>query len=325
MLFIFYVFSTEDSILVNKSALDRGLFRSTYYRSYTDSEIKYGQHYDEFGIPEEAKKSTNVSGNGKRFDLLDEEDGIVPVGIRVSANDVIIGKTTPITASADSEATQINLQAAINNKNSKILRKDSSMCIKTHEEGIVDSVMLTMNENEKRMAKVKVRKTRIPEVADKLASRHAQKGTIGQLIVQEDMPWTKDGIVPDLIINSHCIPSRMTTGQMLEAVMSKARCFHEKRYDATPFNKDFDMESICQDLHDAGLQRHGWEVLYSGATGERIPALIFIGSTYYQRLKHMVADKFHSRATGITQTLTRQPTEGTFLLCLSTFFVIMFF
>jgi len=198
-------FNQEDSILVNKSALDRGLFRSTYFRSHTDSEIKYGQHYDEFGIPEEAKKPT--SGNGKRFDFLDEEDGIVPVGIRVTTNDVIIGKTTPITASADSEAAQATLQASINNKNSKVLRKDSSLCIKMHEEGIVDSVMLTVNENEKRMAKVKIRKTRIPEVADKLASRHAQKGTIGQLIVQEDLPWTKDGIVPDLIINSHCIPS----------------------------------------------------------------------------------------------------------------------
>ena len=185
----------EDSILVNQAALDRGLFRSTYYRSHTDSElIVFGSYYDEFGIPEEAKKQTGMSV-GKRYDLLDE-DGTVGVGMRVCANDVIVGKTTPVNASAEGEG-----------KN-KMIRKDSSLTIKNHEEGIVDSVMLSTNENDRKMIKVKVRKTRTPVVGDKLASRHAQKGTIGAIISQEDLPWTQDGMVPDLIINTHCIPSQ---------------------------------------------------------------------------------------------------------------------
>ena len=190
----------EDSILVNQAALDRGIFRSTYYRSHTDNELLYGQHHDEFGIPEEGKKS-NPASAGKRYELLDEEDGIVAVGLRVGTNDVIVGKTTPITANSENNLDPI---ANTNNYKSKIMRKDSSLSIKNHEEGLVDSVMLSSNENDRKMVKVKVRKTRIPEVGDKLSSRHAQKGTIGSIIKQEDMMWTKDGIVPDVIINTHC-------------------------------------------------------------------------------------------------------------------------
>ena len=156
-------YNMEDSILINQAALDRGLFRSTYYRSYTDNENKYTTNtYDEFCIPEDAKKNMNVSSaTAKRYDLLDEEDAIVAVGVRVAVNDVLVGKTTPVTASSDDSG------SLVNNKN-KMMRKDCSMVVKNHEEGIVDTVMLTVNDNDKRMVKIKLRKTRIPEIGDKL-------------------------------------------------------------------------------------------------------------------------------------------------------------
>ena len=300
-------FNQEDSIIINKAAIDRGLFRSTYYRSHTDTENKYGQNSDEFGIPEEAKKAmsnaSSISSGGRRYDLLDEEDGIVGVGYRVQENDVLVGKTTPYGASSEGN---IDLPTT----KGKTLRKDSSMVVKKHEEGIVDSVMFTQNENENRMVKVRIRKTRIPITGDKLASRHAQKGTIGLEMAQEDLPWTIEGITPDLIINPHCIPSRMTTGQMLETVLSKAQAITGINFDCTPFQGDAGVDRAQQLLLENGYQQHGWEVVYSGTTGARMTAKIFIGPCYYQRLKHMVLDKYHCRSQGITQTLTRQPTEG---------------
>lgn len=652
----------EDSIIMNKSAVDRGMFRSTYFRCYTDTESKNGQYSDEFCIPEEAKKEV-YSNSSKRYDLLDEQDGLVGVGLRVAPNDVIIGKTTPSTAG--------NTTDALSGIRQKVLRKDSSTAIKMHEDGIVDSVMITQSQTDrdKRTVRVRVRKTRVPEIGDKFAcapaearvmtqngwisiadvtlehkvcvldpatdnikfehpsaihkyqhkgkmyklrsqlvdttvtpnhrlwikrrfgagskykdhfefmtatevfgrrvkhkktiqnfvpeqwigdtfvlpafvdghkqerkakefdminwltffgiwyaegwstettvyisvnkervlqsltqalthlgikygisndeklhiysvqlaaymhplskgainkqlpewvwnlnkaqsqhlitsmmlgdgyisksnnhtyytsscvlaeqltrlclqagwsshmrvpegrqegqavwfaseerfitnnadnwcvtiiktklepemnhghtnrqngqleewidfdgevycltvssgiflveengkpvftgnSRSAQKGTVGMLFRQEDMPFTASGMTPDLIINPHCIPSRMTIGQLLETVLNKTRCLSGKDYDATPFQKDLNMEAVGEELKQYGFHPHGWEQMYNGTTGEPMEALIFIGPTYYQRLKHMVADKHHSRATGPIQSLTRQPTEG---------------
>ena len=270
------------------------MFRTTYYRSYTDTENKIGTNFDEFCVPSEASSGTT---GGKRYDLIDKDDGLVGVGLHVEENDVIIGKTTPVTATSEGEA-----------KN-KTIRKDASMTMKTHEEGIIDSVMITQNENGKRMVKVKMRKTRIPIIGDKLASRNAQKGIIGMKLRQEDMPFTVQGITPDIILNSHAIPSRMTINQLLECVGAKVACENGDELDVTAFEK-YDMDKISQSLHDAGYQRHGWERMYNPSTGKPMESLVFIGPTYYQRLKHMVQDKYHSRDTGITQTLTRQPTEG---------------
>ena len=302
-------FNQEDSIIINKSAIERGLFRSTYFHTYTETETKVGQHYEEICVPEES-----VQNPGKRYDLLDP-DGIVAVGLRVAANDVIIGKTTPLTSSIDSsmyDHSRFMAQSQSSSIKQKTLRKDSSRSLHNHDDGIVDTVMIAQNnvDKDKRLVKVKTRHMRIPEIGDKFASRSAQKGTIGMEISQENMPFTKDGITPDIIINPHCIPSRMTIGQLLECVLSKSRCISGKKYDATPFQQNFSMEEAGKDLLAAGFNPHGMEQLFSGTTGLPIPAKIFIGPTYYQRLKHMVEDKFHSRATGITQTLTRQPTEG---------------
>ena len=300
-------FNQEDSIIFNKGALDRGMFRSTYFHTYTDTETKVGQHYEEICIPDVAYQNS-----GKRYDLLDE-DGIVGVGLRVTANDVIIGKTTPVTTSADAfELYRQPLNESSSSIKQKTLRKDSSRYLHNHDDGIVDTVMVTQNnvDKDKRLVKVKIRHTRTPEIGDKFASRSAQKGTIGMIIPQENMPFTKDGITPDIIINPHCIPSRMTIGQLLECVLSKSRCISGNRYDATPFQQNFTMDNAGEELKKSGFNEHGMELMMSGTTGLIIPAKIFIGPTYYQRLKHMVEDKFHARATGVTQTLTRQPTEG---------------
>jgi len=194
----------EDSIILNKASLERGLFRTTYFRTYSDSEAKVGQHYEQFCIPEEANKNSAATLNvGRRYELLDE-DGTVGLGLRVTTNDVIIGKTTPITAAVDAAEVQVNSSKL------KTLNKDSSKSLRAHEHGIVDSVLRIHNENERerKMVKIRLRKTRIPEIGDKLSSRAAQKGTIGMILPQEDMPFTSEGITPDLIMNPHAIPSQ---------------------------------------------------------------------------------------------------------------------
>lgn len=599
----------EDSIIMNKSSVERGLFRSTYFRSYSDSENKMSQLYEEFCVPEDSQKGSNAL-SGRRYELLDNEDGIVAVGMRVDANDVIIGKVTPV-QSTDTEL-------SINNTAKKTTYKDSSKVLRRHEEGIVDAVMATESDNDKdrKLVRIRIRKTRIPEIGDKCAcftedakvlteddgwisikqvtkqhkvcildpisdnirfehpqevhrysfhdkmvrvhaktqnvfttvtpnhrmwvkrhdedafgfveakdllhetvvykttvehyvpesdwygykfrlpyspihcltddvlkfvglvyvqslvtehtsmfeeyifvlsalqleyvlenldngqehrlrvvindrlhkllqsldiklindyfavsklpswvwkltkkqcqvlvqsmfmsshpgdsftstnrlmrdqvsrlalqagyqvscysvfpptmheyyvcsskqpmlfdnrmlndsaalvpyrgkvycltvstgiflvqennhsffsgnSRSAQKGTIGMMLPQEDMPFTAEGITPDLILNPHAIPSRMTIGQLLECVLSKTRCMSGERYDASPFRKNLNMDEVGETLKQYGYQPRGMEVMYNGTTGERMDAQIFMGPTYYQRLKHMVADKYH--------------------------------
>ena len=162
------------------------------------------------------------------------------------------------------------------------------------------------------MVKVIIRTYRIPEVGDKFASRAAQKGTCGQVFSQEDMPFTSDGICPDIIINSHCIPSRMTVNQLMECLLGKTCSLDGTFGDATPFtNKSSNItDNICNKLQSSGFEKYGYETMYNGMTGEPLDAQIFIGPTYYQRLKHLVSEKIHSRARGHITTLTRQPLEG---------------
>lgn len=182
--------------------------------------------------------------------------------------------------------------------------------------GMVDSVILTTNEEGCMFTKVKIRSIRIPQIGDKFASRHGQKGTIGMTYKQEDMPFTQEGISPDLIINPHAIPSRMTIGHLVECIASKVAALKGQEGDATPFQKcasadqGSTVDQISAQLHSLGYQLRGNEVMYNGFTGKKMEVMIFLGPTYYQRLKHMVEDKVHSRGRGPTQILTRQPTEG---------------
>lgn len=180
-------------------------------------------------------------------------------------------------------------------------RKDISTQLKHSENGKIDSVILTVNEEGRAFTKIKMRSVRIPQIGDKFASRHGQKGTIGMTYKQEDMPFTQEGIVPDLIINPHAIPSRMTIGHLVECLGSKVAALNGTEGDATPFQNaetKNTVESTSAKLHALGYQLRGNEVMYNGFTGKKMEVMIFLGPTFYQRLKHMVDDKMHSRGRG---------------------------
>ncbi|KAF7683634.1 DNA-directed RNA polymerase II subunit RPB2 [Astathelohania contejeani] len=287
-------YNQEDSIIMNQSAIDRGLFRSFFYRTYTDQENVVRP-----GTIEEISKP--VRGAVLRMRNLNYEkldgDGIIFPGMRVTGEDVLIGKVVPV---VDPERSTRGSPVYI--------KKDASTAMRSTESGVVDTVIISNREGYK-FTKVRVRSNRIPQMGDKFASRHGQKGTIGITLKQEDMPFTKEGLVPDIIINPHAIPSRMTIGHLIECLLGKVSALSGDEGDATPFS-DITVEAISERLKSLGYHQRGLEVMYSGLTGRKLQAQIFIGPTYYQRLKHMVEDKIHARARGPIQILTRQPVEG---------------
>jgi DNA-directed RNA polymerase II subunit RPB2 len=240
-------------------------------------------------LPELSKRRKDAN-----YDLLDV-DGIVRVGVPVFKGDVVVGKVVRGSKSDEGGA-------------------DCSLVVKHNEEGIVDRVVVCTTLAGYKLVKVIIRTQKIPEVGDKFCSRAAQKGTCGAILAQEDLPFTRDGITPDIIINAHCIPSRMTINQLMETVLGKASALDGKYGDATPFGAKSDPatigEDICTRLKSCGFEKHGYETMYSGFSGEPLDAQIFIGPVMYQRLKHMVSEKIHSRNSGHVTTLTRQPLEG---------------
>lgn len=286
-------YNQEDSVILNQSAIERGLFRSAFFRTYNTVEKKGAKK------EEQLEKPNPETTTGIRHGLYDklDVDGIISPGIRVSGDDIIVGKTDFILGNSK--------EATISKKN----KKDISVSVRPSENGIIDQVMLTTDYDGYRMVKVKFRSIRIPQIGDKFASRHGQKGTVGMTYKQEDMPFTCEGIVPDIIVNPHAIPSRMTIGHLIECLASKVASLKGEEGDATPF-QDVTVEDISKDLFEGGYQKHGNEAMYNGFTGRKLEMVIFLGPTYYQRLKHMVDDKIFSRARGPVQILTRQPTEG---------------
>jgi DNA-directed RNA polymerase II subunit RPB2 len=272
-------YNQEDSLIMNQSSIDRGLFRSIYYRVYMDQENKVGLKETE--CLEKPTRDTTLRMKHGTYDKL-EDDGLIAPGVRVSGEDIIIGKTVPI----PEDSQELGQRTALHSK------RDASTPLKSTENGIVDQVMMTTNNDGFKFVKVRIRSIRIPQMGDKFASRHGQKGTVGITYRTEDMPFTADGITPDLIINPHAIPSRMTIGHLVECLLSKVSTFTGKEGDATPFT-DVTVEAISTALASHGFQRRGFEVLYNGHTGRKLNAQIFTGPTYYQRLKHMVDDKIH--------------------------------
>ncbi|RKP19176.1 DNA-directed RNA polymerase II subunit RPB2 [Rozella allomycis CSF55] len=289
-------YNQEDSVIMNQSAIDRGLFRSICYKTYSDEEKKVGTlQVEEFMKP---TFSTTVRMRHGTYDKL-EDDGLIAPGTRVSGDDIMIGKTVPIPEDSDE----------LGQRTPSHTRRDASTPLKSNEHGIVDQVMLSTNSDGYRFVKIRVSSVRTPQMGDKFASRHGQKGTVGITYRQEDMPFTAQGITPDIIINPHAIPSRMTIGHLVECLLGKVSAITGDEGDATPFT-DVTVESISETLLKCGYQSRGFEVLYNGHTGRKLNAQIFMGPTYYQRLKHMVDDKIHARARGPVQILTRQPVEG---------------
>eukprot|EP00993_Chasmostoma_nieuportense_P004118 NODE_47_length_3746_cov_20.153357_g43_i0.p1 GENE.NODE_47_length_3746_cov_20.153357_g43_i0~~NODE_47_length_3746_cov_20.153357_g43_i0.p1 ORF type:complete len:1204 (+),score=381.96 NODE_47_length_3746_cov_20.153357_g43_i0:29-3640(+) len=290
-------YNQEDSVMISQSAIDRGLFRSIFYRTYRDEEK--GQKGSTAKERFERPNPEICSGMRKAvYEKLDI-DGLIRPGTRVAGGDVIIGKTIPLPP--PTEDTQP--------RNMRYTRRDSSTQLRATEGGIVDMVMVTHNGDDNRFAKVRIRSIRTPQIGDKVASRHGQKGTCGLTFRQEDLPFTIEGIVPDIIINPHAIPSRMTIGQLFETVLGKVACLNGYEGDATPFGS-MSVSDVARLLHSCGYQRTANETMYSGHTGSKLDAPIFLGPTFYQRLKHMVDDKVHARARGPITNLVRQPSEG---------------
>lgn len=290
-------YNQEDSVIMNQSSIDRGLFRSLFYRVYQDAEKLIGQ-----GVMEKFEKPMRADTlrmkHGSNYDKLDE-DGIIEPGARVTGNDIIIGKTAPIAPDVE----ELGQRQKIH------VKRDTSTPLRSTEAGVVDAVMVTQNNDGNRLVKVRVRNTKVPQIGDKFASRHGQKGTIGITYRQEDMPFTRYGVTPDIIINPHAIPSRMTIAHLIECLLSKVGALDGQEGDATPFTP-ITVTEISSALRNLGFHSRGFEVMYNGHTGRKLVSQVFFGPTYYQRLRHMVDDKIHSRARGPTQILTRQPVEG---------------
>ena len=271
-------YNQEDAVIFNKSALDRGLFLSAYYRTYTE----YLENDDMFSIP-----NSNIRKNGNNYNKL-QTNGIIKNNTYIDDTDIIIGRTS--------------------NNNGSLT--DTSITIHHGDFGRIDGIYSNNSNIGNNFVKVRVRMERTPNLADKFGSRMGLKGTIGAVLKQEDMPFTKDGIVPDIIINPHGIPSRMSTGHLIEMLTGKVSSLLGGLYDASPFENENELENIINLLKTLNFESYGNEILTNGYTGEQIESSIFTGVQFYQRLKHMVHDKIQSRDTGPKTLLERQPTKG---------------
>lgn len=289
-------YNMEDAILVNKGSIERAFGRSTYFRPAVAEELRYsGGLMDQIGVPD---KETQGYRSERDYRLL-EDDGVVYPEASVKESDVVIGRTSPPRFLSNLE--EYSLSANI--------RRESSVSMMHGESGVVDFVFLTENEEGNRLVQVRVRDQRIPETGDKFMSRHGQKGVIGLIVPESDMPFTTKGVIPDLIFSPHAIPSRMTVSHMMELIGAKTGAMGGRTVDGTMFSGESE-EDIRKDLLNLGFREDGTETMINGITGEKFDVKIYVGNMYYMKLKHMVANKLHSRARGPIQLLTRQPTEG---------------
>ena len=287
-------YNIEDALVLNKASVDRGFGRSTRFRPYSSIELNYaGGLKDEICIPEK-----DISGYRleESYRFL-EDDGVVYPEAEVKEGDVVIGKVSP--PKFLSEAREISIQT----------RKENSSAIRQEEKGIVDGVFVTLDKEGNKIIQVRTRDLRIPELGDKFSTPHGQKGVIGFVAPDEDIPFTSRGIKPDLMFNPHGIPSRMTIGYLLELLAGKVASLSGRIVDASAFSGE-DLGTLEQQMKKLGFRYNGKEILYNGINGKRMPVKIYIGNMYYLKLKYMVSNLLHSRASGKIALLTRQPIQG---------------
>ncbi|MGQ9679950.1 MAG: DNA-directed RNA polymerase subunit B [Candidatus Bathyarchaeia archaeon] len=289
-------YNMDDALIFNKSSIERGLGHSSFYRIYKAECKQYlGGSKDRLTIPE-----AGIRGyHGTEAYRLLEEDGLISTETEVKGGDILIGRISPPRFMEEYRGLEVRGPQM----------RDTSIGVRPTEEGVVDSVFISKDIEGAHLVKVKVRSRRIPEIGDKFVSRHGQKGVIGMIMPQEDMPFSVNGIVPDILINPHAFPSRMTVGQFLESIAGKVAALRGEPVDGTPFSNE-NIETLTESLAKFGFHREGREEMYDGISGKKFMADIFVGITYYQKLHHMVVDKIHARARGQVQMLTRQPTEG---------------
>ena len=287
-------YNMEDALVLNKGSVDRGVGRSFYFRPYSAIEMNYaGGLKDEIAVPEKDASGYKTEASYRFL----ETDGIAYPEAEVNEGEVLIGKMSP--PKFLSEAREISVRT----------KKESSVTMKQEEKGTVEAVFITEDEDGNKIVQVKVRDQRIPEPGDKFATSHGQKGVLGLLLEEEDVPFTSKGIRPDIMFNPHGLPSRMTVGYLLELLAGKVGCLSGEIVDGTAFS-GVGKEELETQLERLGFSYDGKETMRSGVTGKKVSAKIFVGNLYYLKLKYMVANKLHGRASGKVALLTRQPVEG---------------
>ncbi len=287
-------YNMADAIILNKASVNRGMGRSTYFRPYMSKEIHYaGGLKDEICVP---SKDTAGYKTEESYRYL-ENDGVVYPESYLDEGEVIIGKVSP--PKFLSETKEISIRT----------KKENSTIVRQEEKAVIDAVFITEDNEGNKVVQVRTRDQRIPELGDKFSTSHGQKGVVGLLIEENDIPFTASGIRPDLIFNPHGIPSRMTVGYLFELISGKVGCLSGKIIDGSSFGdqKIHDIESFLKEL---GFRQDGKETMYDGISGKMMKAKIYIGNMYYLKLKYMVSNKLHARASGKVTLLTRQPVEG---------------